>query len=84
MVTPLHSVKHAEAATGDSDPLDGLARSVQSGQAGENGMHLAKARVSSWLRGLVDILFPQAADQAYVSVGEVRDALHASAAKAAA
>ena len=81
MVTPLHSVKHAETTTGDADPLDGLARSVQSGVAGERGTHLAKARVSTWLRGLMNILFPQAAEQGCASVGEVRDALHASAAE---
>jgi serine O-acetyltransferase len=79
MVSPLHSVKHAEAPTDGGDPLDGLARTIASVGDGD-GHRLARARANAWLRSLLDILFPQAAEQTCVSAGEARDLLHASAA----
>jgi serine O-acetyltransferase len=80
MVIPLHSIKHA-GTSGSVDPLDALARNVHGVLADDRGTHLAKARISVWLRNLLDILFPQAAEQTYGTTGEVRDALHASAAE---
>ncbi len=47
--------------------------------ANDTQARLAKARVGTWLRALLDTLFPQAAEQTYATPGDVRDALDASA-----
>ena len=74
----IHTAKTAKTA---HDPLDGLAERVQDMLANDTQARLAKARVGSWLRALLDTLFPQAAEQAYGTSGEIRDALDASAAE---
>jgi serine O-acetyltransferase len=79
MVLPLRSINGAKAADSPSDPLDGLAARLHGVLADERGTHLAKARVTAWLRFLLDTLLPQTAEQAYATAGEVRDALDASA-----
>ncbi len=81
MVLPLRSVNHGKAAKTPSDPLDGLASRLYGVLADGRGTRLAKARVAAWIRGLMDTLFPQAAEQAAATAGEVRDALDASAAE---
>lgn len=81
MVLPLRSIKSTKAHRAGSDPLDGLASRLHKVLAEDRGTHLAKARVAAWIRNLLDTLFPQAAEQTYATVGEVRDALDASAAE---
>jgi serine O-acetyltransferase len=81
MVLPLRSVNTAKAAKAPSDPLDGLASRLYGVLADGHGTRLAKARVAAWIRGLMDTLFPQAAEQTPATTGEVRDALDASAAE---
>jgi serine O-acetyltransferase len=81
MVLPLRSVNNGKAAKAPSDPLDGLASRLYGVLADGRGTRLAKARVAAWIRGLMDTLFPQAAEQAPATAGEVRDALDASAAE---
>jgi serine O-acetyltransferase len=81
MVLPLRSVNSSKTGRAPSDPLDGLARRLHGVLAEGHGTHLAKARVAGWVRGLLDILFPQAAEQTPATTGEVRDALDASAAE---
>jgi serine O-acetyltransferase len=81
MVLPLRPIRNAKSSRAPSDPLDGLARRLHGVLAEGDGTHLAKARVAAWVRGLLDILFPQAAEQAPATTGEVRDALDAAAAE---
>jgi serine O-acetyltransferase len=81
MVLPLRSVNTGTAAKAPSDPLDGLASRLYGVLADGRSTRLAKARVAAWIRGLMDTLFPQAAEQAPATAGEVRDALDASAAE---
>jgi serine O-acetyltransferase len=81
MVLTLRSIKSTQAHRTGSDPLDGLASRLHNVLAEDRGTHLAKARVAAWIRNLLDTLFPQAAEQTYATVGEVRDALDASAAE---
>jgi serine O-acetyltransferase len=81
MVLPLRSVNNGKAAKAPSDPLGDLASRLYGVLADGRGTRLAKARVAAWIRGLMDTLFPQAAEQAPATAGEVRDALDASAAE---
>jgi serine O-acetyltransferase len=81
MVLPLRSVKTGKAGQTPTDPLDGLASRLHGVLAEGNGTRLAKARVAGWIRNLLDILLPQAAEQTYATAGEVRDALDASEAE---
>ncbi|MGA2512607.1 MAG: serine acetyltransferase [Candidatus Limnocylindrales bacterium] len=81
MVLPPRSIKTAKAGRGPTDPLDALASRLHGVLADDHGQRLAKARVALWIRALLDILFPQIAEQTYGTVGEVRDALDASAAE---
>jgi serine O-acetyltransferase len=73
------SIRTAKTATVASDPLDGLAARVYEMLANDTQARLAKARVGTWLRALLDTLFPQAAEQTYATPGDLRDALDASA-----
>jgi serine O-acetyltransferase len=75
------SIHTAKTTKATHDPLDGLAERVQDMLANDTQARLAKARVGTWLRALLDTLFPQAAEQAYGTSGEIRDALDASAAE---
>jgi serine O-acetyltransferase len=70
-----------DPAPADAATLEGLAGRVAGVLSQKGGTHLAKVRVSAWLRNLLDILFPQAAEKTYATTDEVRDALHASAAE---
>ena len=81
MVLPLRSVNVTRSGQTPSDPLDGLAARLHGVLAEGNGTRLAKTRVAAWVHGLLDILFPQAAEQTFATAGEVRDALDASAAE---
>ncbi len=81
MSLPLRSIKPKKLQGTSSDPLDGLASRLHNVLAQDRGTHLAKARVAAWVRGLLDTLFPQAAEQTYATASEVRDALDASAAE---
>ena len=81
MVLPIRSITSAKTAKAAHDPLDGLAARVHDVLANDHQLHLAKPRVTAWLRALVDTLFPQAAELTYGTAGEVRDALDASAAE---
>jgi len=81
MVLPLRSVKNSKSGRAPGDPLDGLARRLHGVLAEGHGTRLPKARVAAWLRSLLETLFPQAAEQAPATTGEVRDALDASAAE---
>jgi serine O-acetyltransferase len=58
-------------------PLDDLAARLHAVLADDDRPRLAKARVASWARSLLDILFPQTAERRYDSAAEVRDALDA-------
>jgi serine O-acetyltransferase len=78
---PIDSRKTATAGRGPSDPLDGLAARVHDGLARDHGARLAKARVGTWVRALLDTLFPQTAEQNYNTAGDVRDAFDALAAE---
>jgi serine O-acetyltransferase len=80
MVLPLRSVSKPRSEQ-RTDPLDGLAERLHSVLAEDQGTHLAKSRVTSWIRTLLDTLFPQAAERTYATAGEVRDALDRSAAE---
>jgi serine O-acetyltransferase len=80
MVLPLRSVPKPRSER-HTDPLDGLAERLHSVLAEDQGTHLAKSRVTSWIRTLLDTLFPQAAERTYATAGEVRDALDRSAAE---
>jgi serine O-acetyltransferase len=64
-----------------ADPLDGLAERLHSVLAEDQGTHLAKSRVTAWIRSLLDTLFPQTAEHTYATASEVRDALDRSAAE---
>jgi len=81
MALPLRPIKTKKAGHGRGDPLDGLASRLHGVLAEEDGQRLAKARLATWIRALLDILFPQAAEQTFATAGEVRDALDASAAE---
>ena len=73
------SIHTARTAKATHDPLDGLAARVYDMLANDTQARLAKARVGTWLRSLLDTLFPQAAEQTYATPGDIRDALDASA-----
>ena len=73
------SIHTAKTSKASDDPLDGLAARVYDMLANDTQARLAKARVGTWLRALLDTLFPQAAEQTYATAGDVRDALDASA-----
>ncbi len=81
MVLPPRSDTRGKAARIPSDPLDGLASRLYGVLADGRGTRLAKVRVAAWIRGVMDTLFPQTAEQAPATKGEVRDALDASAAE---
>ena len=81
MALPLESIKSKKPAATPSDPLDDLAERLYGVLAEGRGTRLAKARVVAWVRALLDILFPQAAEVTPATAGEVRDALDASAAE---
>jgi serine O-acetyltransferase len=81
MALPLRSVGTGRKPKTPTDPLDGLAARVHDGLARDHQARLPKARVGAWVRSLIDILFPQAGEQAYATPGEVRDAFDASAAE---
>jgi serine O-acetyltransferase len=74
MVLPLRSI-HTPAGPKETDPLDGLAARLYDGLDYDNRPRLAKARVAAWLRSLLEVLFPQVAEQTYSTPGELRDAL---------
>jgi hypothetical protein len=61
----------AKAARASDDPLDGLAAHVYDMLANDTQARLAKARVGAWLRGLLDALFPQAAEHTYATPGDI-------------
>jgi serine O-acetyltransferase len=75
---PIHTAKTAATR---HDPLDGLAARVHDVLTNDTQARLPKARVGVWLRTLLETLFPQTAEQAYGTPGEIRDALDASAAE---
>ena len=79
MVLPLQSIDDRKADAGPGDPLDDLASRLYGVLADGRGTRLAKARLATWIRGLLDTLFPQTAEQTPATAGEVRDALDASA-----
>ncbi len=74
MVYPLRSISGSKNDR-PNDPLDGLAERLHSVLAEDQGTHLAKTRVTSWIRLLLDTLFPQTAERTYATASEVRDAL---------
>ena len=78
-ITTAKAAKAAKAAAASQDPLDGLAARVYDMLANDTQARLAKARVGTWLRNLLDTLFPQSAEQTYATPGDIRDALDASA-----
>jgi serine O-acetyltransferase len=80
MVLPLRSLPGSKSDR-PTDPLDGLAERLHSVLAEEQGIHLAKTRVTAWIRTLLDTLFPQTAEHIYTSAAEVRDALDRSEAE---
>jgi serine O-acetyltransferase len=73
MVLPFRSIPTAAAK--EADPLDGFASRLFDGLDYDNRSRLAKARVSAWLRSLLDTLFPQVAEQTFTTPGELRDEL---------
>jgi len=79
MVLPLRSIQGS--IDRPADPLDGLAERLHSVLAEDQGTHLAKTRVTSWIRALLDTLFPQTAERTYATASEVRDALDRSEAE---
>ena len=79
MVLPLRSIQGSFDRP--ADPLDGLAERLHSVLAEDQGTHLAKTRVTSWIRALLDTLFPQTAERTYATASEVRDALDRSEAE---
>ncbi len=79
MILPLQSIDDRKADAGPGDPLDDLASRLYGVLADGRGTRLAKARLATWIRGLLDTLFPQTAEQTPATAGEVRDALDASA-----
>ncbi len=80
MVLPLRSLPNARPDQ-PADALDSLAERLHSVLADDQGTHLAKSRVTSWIRTLLDTLFPQTAERTYSAASEVRDALDRSAAE---
>jgi serine O-acetyltransferase len=80
MALPLRPLPSTDTGQ-PNDPLDGLAERLHSVLAEDQGTHLAKARVTAWIRSLLDTLFPQTAEHTYATAGEVRDALDRSAAE---
>jgi serine O-acetyltransferase len=80
MVLPLRSLPNTKSNQ-STDPLDGLAERLHSVLADDQGTHLAKTRVTAWIRALLDTLFPQTAERTYATASEVRDALDRSAAE---
>ncbi len=84
MVTPIRSIATARKpkAAGDKaipDPLEGLSERIHRSLRSDTGSRLAKARVGAWLHDLLETLFPQSAEQAFNTAGELRDAFDASA-----
>jgi serine O-acetyltransferase len=80
MVLPLRSLPNTRSEQ-PPDPLDNLAERLHAVLADDQGTHLAKTRVTTWIRSLLDTLFPQTAERSYSTAGEVRDALDRSAAE---
>lgn len=80
MVLPLRSLPKT-GPDKPADALDGLAERLHSVLAEDQGTHLAKSRVTSWIQSLLDTLFPQTAERTYATSSEVRDALDRSAAE---
>jgi serine O-acetyltransferase len=80
MVLPLRSLPNTRSEQ-PPDPLDKLAERLHAVLADDQGTHLAKTRVTTWIRSLLDTLFPQTAERSYSTAGEVRDALDRSAAE---
>ena len=80
MVLPLRSLPPTDNGQ-PSDPLDGLAERLHSVLAEDQGTHLARTRVTAWIRSLLDTLFPQTAEHTYATASEVRDALDRSSAE---
>ena len=78
MTQPLRSLENPKPPRTPTDPLDILAARLHDD---DHGGHLAKLRATTWLRSLLEILFPQSADQTFATAEEVRDALDASAAE---
>ncbi len=76
MASPARPVSEETA-----DQLGGLARRIHGAAGSDTGSRLAKARTGAWIRDLLDTLFPQAAEQAFGTPGELRDAFEASAAE---
>jgi serine O-acetyltransferase len=81
MALPLRSIDGQKASSAATDPLDGLAERLHGVLAEGLATRMPKARVAGWIRGLLDTLFPQVAEQTYATSGEVRDALDASEAE---
>jgi serine O-acetyltransferase len=81
MALPLRPINTRKVGHGSGDPLDGLASRLHGVLAEDRGLRLPKARVATWIRAILDTLFPQVAEQTYSTAGEVRDALDASAAE---
>jgi serine O-acetyltransferase len=75
----IKTARTARTAGVGHDPLEGLAVRIHDMVASDDQARLAKPRVGSWLRALLDTLFPQTADQPYGTSDEIRDALDASA-----
>jgi serine O-acetyltransferase len=71
----------ARTARARHDPLDGLADRIHDVLVNDTQARLPKARVGEWIRSLLDILFPQRAEQAFGTPGEIRDAFEASSAE---
>ena len=81
MALPLRSIESKKTGSAPTDPLDGLAERLHGVLAEGRATRMPKARVAAWIRGLLDTLFPQVAEQTFATSGEVRDALDASAAE---
>jgi serine O-acetyltransferase len=76
MASPIRPVSEETA-----DQLGALARRIHDDVSSDTGSRLAKARTATWIRALLDTLFPQAAEQLCGTPGELRDAFEASAAE---
>src|SRR5665811_1744025 len=71
MVLPLRSIPVAsgtDAHQAVADTLDELASQLHDVVASDRRPRLAKARVGAWVRALLDTLFPQVAEQTYLSL----------------
>jgi serine O-acetyltransferase len=75
------SIDSARNGSAKHDPLDGLADRIHDVLTNDTQARLAKTRVAEWIRSLLDTLFPQRAEQAFGTPGEIRDAFDASVAE---